>query len=774
MKKSTAILLAAVISIIGLNLNGGELTAGKLKLVLRKNNTAPASIVYDGGRPLFTNFFYSWYGRGQWYSDRSAVKNIRFLIKTSDHLKVQYDCADFNVSAEYSLLTNPDALKAEFYLKARRDICLGGIDPPGGFFLPLISLGKHLTHFYQVATDLSLKLMSRKDFPAGLAGYVLGNCIGGNATADGEEGYFTLLDRRFYDGCPPVIGPGGICFSKDVCRLIKQGEVIKGQFYIIPFKGDAAAKAKMAVARFCSPDPAGRWDFFADYPKRVRQPLNSFAIAAENSELTAAAGGTEQVFPQTPLPREIIPCIRLESAQNQSVFSQIVLKTKKELRDIRFTLDFPTLKDCRINRILPAPSDYPATSFAMAGDFPDILSSPDLPVLSPDAGNAAWLLTIFVPEKTRPGIHKGTIAVLSGKKTVCILPAEVKVYDFALPRSSAFRTVFLLWTSKAYRAQFDQWAHLLDQRKLRITTPAEIATPCENDGTLREPERLKNAIRSSLAAGDCCFRLGSVFMWRPMPFKDKTGKEAETFIKNYSRQVYAILKDLNAVRKVWFLMADETHRPKLNKMHVQWCKWVKEAAPELPIFSTQNHPAFEIADHADILCGPLSSVNVLRKKYGSSREYWIYENGFPFSLGQSEIVTRSMPLRSCRNGIAGYHQWSSSFWTAEHGTGKFRPGHFHGTASLYYPPEFGGPERKPVRSMRLINCAQGIIDLDYAELLRSLIVRNPDSAKGREAAKFLQDNLNQLVPDIYTIRGTTRDFEEFRRGTAHRIMELQK
>ena len=76
--------------------------------------------------------------------------------------------------------------------------------------------------------------------------------------------------------------------------------------------------------------------------------------------------------------------------------------------------------------------------------------------------------------------------------------------------------------------------------------------------------------------------------------------------------------------------------------------------------------------------------------------------------------------------------------------------------------------------MRLINGAQGIIDLDYAELLRSLIVRNPDSAKGREAAKFLQDNLNQLVPDIYTIRGTTRDFEEFRRGTAHRIMELQK
>ena len=76
--------------------------------------------------------------------------------------------------------------------------------------------------------------------------------------------------------------------------------------------------------------------------------------------------------------------------------------------------------------------------------------------------------------------------------------------------------------------------------------------------------------------------------------------------------------------------------------------------------------------------------------------------------------------------------------------------------------------------MRLINCAQGIIDLDYAELLRSLIARNPNSAKSREAAKFLRDNLNRLTPDIYSIRGTTRDFDEFRRGTARRIMELLK
>ena len=46
-----------------------------------------------------------------------------------------------------------------------------------------------------------------------------------------------------------------------------------------------------------------------------------------------------------------------------------------------------------------------------------------------------------------------------------------------------------------------------------------------SDGTgeeALEPERLKNAIRSALAAGDCCVRLGSVFMWRTMPFKDKT------------------------------------------------------------------------------------------------------------------------------------------------------------------------------------------------------------------------------------------------------------
>lgn len=761
---------------------GSELSNGRIRLVLRDNDIAPKELHYEGAGRLIRSFFYSWYAHGQWYSDRTGVRNIadrsginavRILKKTADQLKVVYVCRDFKVEAEYALLSDPDAVKAEFYLTARQDIFLGGIDPPGGFTLPLIGREKRLNHYYQADSDLVLKLMSKKDFPDKLTGIALDNCIAGVTDPEGKTGFFILIDRRFYTGTePPYITPGGLCFSKEVCRLIKKGEVIKGQFYLVPFKDNAAVAAKAAVEKFCDPDPARRWDRLSSYRQLVKKPLSGFVRVAENAYFTAASGSTEQVFPQSPLPEKTSPTIHLESAGNQSVFAQIMLKPKKDLKNLHFKLDFPSVKDIRINHIAMAPSDYPATSFAAAGDFPDILAPAELTDLKAGDGNAAWLISLFVPENMPAGLYQGSVSVLSDGQVLDKLKLELKVYPFSLPRRSRFRTAFLLWTSKPYAGEFNLQSHLLDQRKLRITTPVEIATPCGRRGDLRSPDSFRRAVREALAAGDTCFRLSGAYMWRCMPVKDKTSKDAELFIKNYVRQVHGILKELDAVKMVWFLMADETHRPKLNTMHAQWGRWVKEAAPELPLFSTQNHPEFNIAEQTDILCGPSSSVEVLRRKFGNKKEYWLYENGFPFSLGQSEIVTRSMPLRCWRGGIAGYHQWSSCFWTPEPRTGRFRNGNFHGTASLYYPPEFGDSRKQPVRSMRLVNCSQGIVDHDYVMMLRDKIAARPNVPESREAEKFLNEMLNRLVPDLYTIRGTTKDFEQFRKGIAERIIKL--
>ncbi|MBE6392108.1 MAG: DUF4091 domain-containing protein [Lentisphaerae bacterium] len=777
--KCCAILLA----LWGILLSGAELRSGGLKIELRKNLTAPQKISYEKIE-LIQNFFYSWYARGSWYSDRSGVKtqfdksgvgDIRIRKQNASTLEVDYECTDFKITSGYYLLTAPDALKIEFYLTARNDIYLGGIDPPGGTSLPLMRKNRALSHFYEVSPDLSLTLKSKGDYPGKLAGVVRNNCTGGFTDAKGENGYFILLDRRFYGSQrnTPVITGGGVCFSKEVCRLIRKGEVIKGQFYLVPFAKNASSVIKAAVEKFCDPVPERRWDFYEPYREISRKALKGFSIVADNEYFTAACGTTDNVLPQAPLPQTTVPEIKVAGAKNQNIFTQIVLKAKKDLKDLKFSIDLPGIKELRIERITPAPSDYPGTAFAAAGDFPDILQKSDTPELTPAEGNASYLLTITIPENASSGEKNGEIKIFSGKKLLAALDIKVTVHDFSLPKRSSFRSAFLAWTSKDYRKGFNADHILKDQRKLRITTPMEIYTPCDSKGNLRNPEVFRRTVRNALAAGDTGFRMSSVYMWRNMPHKNKTGKEAELYIKNFTRQVYAILKELNAVQDVWFLMCDETHKPENNLKHIKWCQWVKEAAPDLPIFSTQNHPEYSIAKQADILCGPLSSVDVLRDRFKETKEYWIYENGFPFTLGQPATVARTMPLRSMRHNVKGYHQWSSCHWPAEK-NGKFRPGHFHGTASLYYPPEFGYRKNQPVRSMRLINCAQGIIDHDHITLLQQLIARNPGKPEAVESQKFLDTHFKALIPDVYTFNGSSADYDAFRAGIADRISKLSK
>ena len=774
---------AILLALWGILLSGAELRSGGLKVELRKNLTAPQKISYQKIE-LIQNFFYSWYARGSWYSDRSGVKthadksgvgDIKIRKRSADTLEIDYNCTDFKVCAGYYLLKDPDAVKIEFYLTARNDIYLGGIDPPGGTTLPLMRKNPKFTHFYEVSPDLLLTLKSADDHPKKLAGVVRNNCVGGFTDAKGKNGYFILLDRRFYGSQhnTPIITAGGLCFSKEVCRLIKKGEVIKGQFYLIPFAKNASSVIKAAVEKFCDSTPEKRWDFHAPYREVSRKKLKGFSIVADNEFFTVANGPTANVLPQAPLPQVKVPSIKVAGAKNQNIFTQIVLKAKKDLKDLKFSIDLPGLKEFRIERVTPAPSDYPGTAFAVAGDFPDILQIADTPKLTPAEGNAPYLLTIYIPENAPSGVKNGKINIFSGKKRLAELDIEVCIYDFALPKRSSFRTAFLAWTSKDYRSVFNAKRILLDQRKLRITTPMEIYTPCDANGNLRNPEVFKRTVKNALDAGDTCFRMSSVYMWRTMPHKDKTGKEAELYIKNFTRQIYTILKELNAVQDVWFLMCDETHKPENNIKHIQWCKWVKEIAPYLPIFTTQNHPEYTIAGLSDIICGPLSSVDVLRTRYKDSKEYWIYENGFPFALGQPATVARTMPLRSMRYDIKGYHQWSSCHWPAEK-DGKFRPGYFHGTASLYYPPEFGYRKNQPVRSMRLINCAQGIIDHDYIVLLEQLIARNPGKTEAQESQKFLDTHFKSLVPDVYTFNGSSADYDDFRAGIAERISKLLK
>ena len=113
MKKFLTLFILAVSFL----LCGEELISGKFRMVLRKNGTAPQEILYDNTQ-LIRSLFYSWYVRGNWFSDRSKVTDIKVISQSKNQLKVEYSCIDFKIQSEYTFLTNPDALKVEFYFQS--------------------------------------------------------------------------------------------------------------------------------------------------------------------------------------------------------------------------------------------------------------------------------------------------------------------------------------------------------------------------------------------------------------------------------------------------------------------------------------------------------------------------------------------------------------------------------------------------------------------------------------------------------------------------------
>ena len=79
-----------------------------------------------------------------------------------------------------------------------------------------------------------------------------------------------------------------------------------------------------------------------------------------------------------------------------------------------------------------------------------------------------------------------------------------------------------------------------------------------------------------------------------------------------------------------------------------------------------------------------------------------------------------------------------------------------------------------MRSLRLINCAQGIIDFDSVAMLEKLIAAAPESADSKEAAEYLKQKMEKLYPDVYTVSGTSSDWDSFRKGIFMRISKLSK
>lgn len=753
------------------------LKSGKLTVELDKKTSNIAAIRLGESDNLIRSFGFSWYAKGLWRNEEIEPDPVVVEQKTDSMLKMKGGCRDFSVEKTFTLLSSPEAVRIDFKLTAKEDFIIGGGDPPGGIELPRIVRIPRLTHYLKVNGDGSTKVLGNKDFKQYETGFFPEDYIAGVCSPDGREGYFYLIDSRFYANCDqaPFILGTGLCYSRDAFRFLKKGDAITGQLYLIPFSGNPEKIAGEAVKAYCSANPAERAVNNERYANYLKQAPSTFRKFVGTSHFDLYGGGSELVLPQQKLPAEKGNVLKFSAARNENGYTQIVIRPKNGLNSVEVAADAPEGTALEVNYLESAPSRYAATALGIRGEIPDILAPAKQRTLSANR-NHSYLLTFSVGKDAKPGIRKGTIRIKEAGTLAASIPYELEIHDFALPVTPFYRTAFLVWTTRAYAKNFNKQSYLKDHRKLRITAPVEIVTPCDGKGNISagDLKGIQRQVKAALDAGDTCYRFPATFDWRGMPLKDKTSPEAEAYIKNYIRQIAGSMREIGALKQAWILMMDETHwGDAANNRHIQWCKWVKEAAPDLPLFSTQNHPLIPLAGAVDIACGSNSSMKVLRDRFGDQKEYWLYENGFYFALGQSGLVPRSLPWRSHAGKFAGYHQWSSTFWNK-----GFEPGTFHGTGAFYYPPEFG--DGKPVRSFRLVNFSQGVGDYDYIRLLEKEIERCRNSSDGNavkeagKAAGALSGLLKEIVPDQYTFNADTAKIQDARRVMAHWIVKLKQ
>ncbi len=544
---------------------------------------------------------------------------------------------------------------------------------------------------------------------------------------------------------------------------------------MIPFSGNPDEAAAAAIKAYCSPNPAERAVVSKRYKKYEEQAPSSYLNLADNSDLVVCGGGSEFVLPHQKLPQKTEKALKLSAARNENTFAGIVIQPKKNLDMVNVTVSAPQGIKVTVSKIEMEESIYAPHHFGLKGAIPDKLVPADARKLT--AGlNYQYLLSFKNKKGIEPGVYKGTVNVTAGKQILATVPYELTVRSFALPVTPAYKTAFLVWASKARRSNFNSALYYADQRELRITAPVELYAKPDETGKIPEAKLklLQRRVKKALAAGDTCYRLTGFFEWRDMPMKDKNSPEAKKWALNYTRQVAQALREINALDRAFVLIRDETHHgDKKNQEHIQWVKWIKEAAPDMPVFTTMNHPVMPLAEVADRVCGSLTSSAVVRDKFGEKKEYWLYENGLAFTVGSPGIIPRSLPWLSMSAKLVGYHQWNTTSWKNDN-IGRS----LHGTGALYYPTQ--NANARPIRSLRLVNFAQGVSDYDYMQLLKQEIANAQKSAdpskvkQAQQAQKALDNMMQELMPNKYEFKADFAKILQVRTEMANWIEALQK
>lgn len=372
----------------------------------------------------------------------------------------------------------------------------------------------------------------------------------------------------------------------------------------------------------------------------------------------------KRVYPGTESPDRTVSAVKLESAANERESFQLVLNPESPA--VLEKVILPELTSSGKHKI-PAENlraaalEYQTVESPLAllyGErkFADkLLPLPErLPLKLTAKENSILHLTVYTPAGTPPGLYTGNVILrINGKE--CKVPVSLNVWNFELPKRSAYCAHGLLWNSPQKDREevlkyltacgMNGTVYYGGQRELRkYFDGKELHMP--DDFSLAE-KAIKES-RDADVSGALAFpRSMGLETGEKVHFLnlDVNSGEFEEKFANYLKSFHRQAKGKGILQNSFAYLWDEMTGGHYETMR-RTVGMVRKYAPGLRLM-TVAAPDPEVLANNDIICvGPLShwwsrdAQKIVRDSRKNGKEFWIYMNGVTFGTDTEAIVPR--------------------------------------------------------------------------------------------------------------------------------------
>jgi HEAT repeat protein len=495
----------------------------------------------------------------------------------------------------------------------------------------------------------------------------------------------------------------------------------------------------------------------------------------EDDDLAAwGTDGTYKILRNTPVPEKNEEQIFIEAAGNEFEPFQVVLKAKKDIRQIE--IKAPDLKNDEGQVLSRGNIEVLREEYVPVREASDILGKtglwpdPLLPYkgafgLKTDEEQPLWI-NVYIPPNTAPGDYKGDLLVLVNSKKEIKIKLRVHVFNFSLPKETHTRTAYGVGLNPNWhglnkleekKKTYDLYMQVLAKHRVSPYDPM-VYYPIQEKRTDKEG-RTKIKLDFELFDQGAKryldeFGFNSFQFPLDFPFKfslksvvDERERQnlSEDDIRNFTevfRQKTEHMKQNGWLSKAYCYWIDE---PPIGIFPTvkAGMRFLKDNCPELKRLLTLHlvdAPNSEFYDFVNLWVPELDRLDAARikERQQQGEEIWSYiclapKAPYPNIFIDHPAITHRIRFWMMEKfNIQGDLIWSTTYWQhlsryEEPADGLWAWSHSNGDGILLYPP-MKQPPRKPlimppVTSIRFELTREGLEDREYFWVLRREIGR---------------------------------------------------